>query len=160
MRLYKYFRFIAIIEFIAFAASIIWWIADTATAAYLTRGSSIGISILVLALLLLFGPSVGLLFLSASKYEEEKYIKTHAIRIKDEEKTNDKGSIDNDDFEFKVGDSVKVLTDIMSLDKKYKILSGSVGKIYRNSSFMVFATFKVNGKKVEAVDESNKFIKL
>lgn len=160
-----YFRMIGYVELLCFAGALIWWLIDTIGGAYATRGQTIGISILILVILLFFGPAMGLLFLTAAKFLEEKEEKENTSpssnksysdwekdtknrldSLKEPTFNETKRYVDPAKNKFKDGDIAVLKRDITVNGST--VSKGEVGRVVRVDGADVIVLFNINGEEV------------
>ena len=133
MKLKTYFRILGFVEFFGVGAAIVWWLIDTIGAAYLSRGWSVGVSILILILILFFGPALGFLFLTAANYlednekEDETENQKRAIKIRSYDAMAKEDGLKRSNF--KEGEEVILKSDI-AVDNRV-IQKGEIGRVAR-----------------------------
>ena len=186
MKVHSYLRFLGVIELIGVGASLIWWLVDTIGAAYATRGWSLGLSFLVLALLIVFGPGLGVLFLTAANYAEErseridrKYPDSKgepisdaevqrrlaALKSEDEEIKNTSGyrywEENNKTSDFEEGQQVLFKKNVQVSDTDTRIIhSGTKGYVARVTGAYLIVVCDLNGEEVSTKQLSPLFEKI
>ena len=158
MKLHTYFRIIGFVELLGFAIGVIWYIVDLVTAAYLTRGLTLGLSLLILAIIIFFGPAVGLLFFAVANVLEEKEIENNEKMLQKKHQNIGESTNAKQKCKFRKGNYVILVKDVIAYNHYHlKIEKGEVGYVENIIGKDLSVIFKINGEDIEVIESFDCF---
>ena len=154
-----YFRILGVTEIIGFVILLIGWIINMVANIALTTGISLLWDILVLVVILFFGPAFALLFFGHADMLERLFPEENGKEARNK-KTNyePKNNLGNLFVKYEIGSLVKTKYVFHDPVSNVEVPKGSIGEIIESTGTHIKVKFVINGKVVNLYEANENFI--